>query len=317
MRMTNERKSYAVIGTGALGGFYGAMLHRAGYAVHFLLHSDYEHVRKNGLEVLSDRHGDLSIEKPNIYERSSDLPPCDVVLVALKTTNNRLLLELLPPAVSPGSVVLMMQNGLGPESKAAAAVPDNPILGGLAFLCSNKIGPGRIHHLDYGAVRIGEHTADGSPAGITDRVRAVGRDFESTGLRVDLEEDLITARWKKLVWNITYNGMCVVHECTTDVLMNDPALRTHCREIMEEVLLVAAGSGHPVEESFIDFMMKSTDEMAAYKPSMLLDYERGNSLELDAIYAAPLSVASETDVECPRIRELYARLVEISSGRDG
>jgi 2-dehydropantoate 2-reductase len=315
--MPVKRKSYAVIGTGALGGFYGAMLHRAGLDVHFLLHSDYEHVRAQGLDVRSDRHGDLSIERPNAYAHVKDLPVCDVVLVALKTTNNHLLTELLPSAAGPDSVVLMMQNGLGAEARAAEAVPDNAVLGGLAFLCSNKIGPGRIHHLDYGAVRIGEHTSDGSPGGITDRVRAVGTDFERTGLRVDLEEDLITARWKKLVWNMTYNGMCVVHECTTDVLMNDPALRAQCREIMEEVLAAAAGSGHPVEESFIDFMMNTTDDMAAYKPSMLLDFERGNSMELDAIYAAPLSVAREVGVECPRIRELYARLVEISAGRGG
>ena len=311
--VTDTNRSYAILGTGALGGFYGAKLHHAGLDVHFLLHSDFDYVSEHGLDVRSNSYGDLSIAEPNIYRRPQDLPRCDVVLVALKTTNNDVLVKILPAAVGPDATVLMMQNGLGVESAASAVVPHNIILGGLAFLCSNKLGPGRIHHLDYGAVRIGEHRSDGQPAGITPRVEAVGADFRLAGLRADLEADLVSARWLKLVWNMTFNGLCVVRGCTTDVLMNDPDQRAYCNAIMREVAAIAAGCGHGIAEKFLDSMMRTTDDMVAYKPSMLLDYQRKNPLELDAIYAAPLAAARKAGVECPKIEALYRQLKELDT----
>lgn len=306
-------RSYAIIGTGALGGYYGARLHHAGCDVHFLLHSDYAHVRAHGLRVLS-KDGDFSIAHPNIYRSARELPRCDVAAVCLKTTQNPLLSELLPPAVKSDGVVLMMQNGLGIEAEAAAILPRHTILGGLAFLCSNKVGPGDIHHLDYGAVRFGEHRGDGRPAGITPAMLAVAADFKRAGIPVVLEDDLVLARWKKLVWNVPYNGMCVVEGCTTDVLMADPRMRTCCEALMHEVLAIAATQGRRIHSSFVDAMLADTAKMAPYKPSMLLDHERGQPLELDAIYERPLAVAAAAGIDCPEIRTLYAQLVEMDAG---
>lgn len=306
-------RSYAIVGTGALGGYYGARLHHAGCDVHFLLHGDYEHVRAHGLRVLS-KDGDLSIARPQIYPAARDLPRCDIAAVCLKTTQNRLLPELLPPAVTSDGVVLMMQNGLGIEADALAVLPRHTILGGLAFLCSNKVGPGEIHHLDYGAVRFGEHRGDGRPAGITPAMLAVAADFKRAGIPTLLEDDLVLARWKKLVWNVPYNGMCVVEGCTTDRLMADPRTRARCEAIMREVLAIAAAQGRRIHPSFVEAMLTDTAKMAPYKPSMLLDYERGQPLELDAIYRRPLAVAAAAGIDCPEIRALYARLAEMDAG---
>ena len=306
-------RSYAIIGTGALGGYYGARLHHAGSDVHFLLHSDYEHVRAHGLRVRS-KHGDFSIPRPRIYAAARDLPRCDVAAVCLKTTQNALLAELLPPAIKSDGIVVMMQNGLEIEADAAAVLPRHVILGGLAFLCSNKVGPGEIHHLDYGAVRLGEHRSDGRPAGITPAMLAVADDFKRAGIPTVLEDDLVLARWKKLVWNVPYNGMCVVEGCTTNVLMADPRTRAQCAAIMNEVLAIAAAQGRRIHPSFVEAMLADTAKMAPYKPSMLLDYERGQPLELDAIYRRPLAAAAAAGVQCPETRALYARLVEIDAG---
>jgi len=310
-------RSYAIIGTGALGGFYGALLHHAGFDVHFLLHSDFEHVRAHGLRVVSERYGDLSIARPNAYGNAGDLPPCDVVAVCLKSTRNALLAELLPLAAGPTSWVLMMQNGLDVEAAAASALPGHTILGGLAFLCSNKLGPGHIHHLDYGPVRLAEHTADGTPAGITAPVAGVADDLRRARVSVEVEEDLITARWMKLVWNVTFNGLCVVRRCTTDVLMADPTMRARCEAIMREVVGAARACGRLVDDAFVDFMMTSTDKMISYKPSMLLDYETGAPLELEAIYAAPLRAARGAGAECPEIAALYEELLQIDARNRG
>ncbi len=308
------RRSYAIIGTGALGGYYGARLHHAGHDVHFLLHSDYDHVRSRGLAVIS-KYGDFSIAAPRIYASARELPRCDVAAVCLKTTQNHLLGELLPPSLKPTGVVLMMQNGLEIEADAAAVLPRNTIVGGLAFLCCNKTGPGRIEHLDYGAVRLGDHAPDGRTAGVTPAMRAIADDLQAAGIPVVLEDDLVLARWKKLVWNIPYNGLCVIEGCPTDVLMAQPATRARCEAIMREVLAIAEASGRMIAPDFVDQMLRDTDAMIPYKPSMLLDYERGQALELDAIYRRPLRAAERAGVACPEIRALYTRLVEMDARR--
>jgi 2-dehydropantoate 2-reductase len=257
------------------------------------------------------KHGDFSIMRPQIYATARDLPRCDVAAVCLKTTQNRLLDALLPPAIKADGIALVMQNGLAVEADAAAVLPRHTIVGGLAFLCSNKIGPGEIHHLDYGAVRLGEYRSDGRAAGITPAMLAIAGDFKRAGISAILEDDLVLARWKKLVWNVPYNGMCVIERCTTDVLMADPAKRARCESIMREVLAIAAADGRPIHPSFVDSMLRDTAKMAPYKPSMLLDYERSQPLELDTIYRRPLETAEAAAVDCPEIRALYRRLLEL------
>jgi 2-dehydropantoate 2-reductase len=309
-KSVTKTTSYSIIGTGALGGYYGARLHHGGATVRFLLHSDYDHVRTHGFKVESPQ-GDFSISQPEVYAHVSDLPPSDVVVVALKTTQNRLLGELLPPATAAKATVLMMQNGLGIEADADAVVPGRTVLGGLAFLCSNKVGPGHIKHLDYGDIRLGQYRSDGRAGGVTPAMERVAEDFRAADIGVDLEADLDIARWKKLVWNVPYNGLCVARNCTTDVIMNDPTSRQVCKDIMIEVLSIAEAYGHHIDPRFVEQMLRYTDKMARYKPSMKLDFERRLPLELEAIYVRPLEAARAKDVACPNIAALYEELVEL------
>jgi 2-dehydropantoate 2-reductase len=301
-------RSYAIIGAGALGGYYGALLHHdAAREVHFLLRGDFAHVREHGLKVFTTR-GDRSIARPNIHARPADMPRCDIALVALKSTQNHLLADILPHALKPDGVVLVMQNGLGVEADAAAVVGSDRVLGGLAFLCSNKTGPGRIHQIDYGSVRLGEYDAANRPGGLTPRLRSVADDFRRAGVQVDLEEDLVLARWKKLVWNVPFNGLAVVLNASTDALMKHPATRALCRDLMGEVLAGAASMGRRLDDDYADQMMDYTDRMAAYKPSMMLDFQAGRPMELRAIYGNPIRAAAQAGVWLPRMSMLHAQL---------
>lgn len=294
-----------------MGGYYGARLHHAGLDVHFLLHSDFDHVQAHGFKVIS-KHGDFSIPRPKIYRSVRDMPRCDVALIGLKTTANHLLPDLVPHAIQDDGVALVMQNGLGAEEKVAPLLkPSQAVLGGLAFLCSHKVGPGEIHHMDYDPVRLGEFRGDGQPAGVTPRLSAVAEDFRRAGIHVDIEEDLLLARWKKLVWNIPYNGLCVVMNCTTDRLMQHPRTRELCGALMCEVAAGAAACGRTVGEDFIQTMLSYTDKMVAYKPSMLLDHEQKRPMELEAIYANPLAAARARGVHLPRVQMLYQQLCAI------
>ena len=314
--MPANSRSYAIIGAGALGGFYGARLQRAGLDVHFLLHTDYPHVRLHGLKIES-KEGDFILPRVNACGRAEDVPPCDVVLVALKTTQNHLLSSLIPPILKPDSVVLIIQNGLGMEDAVARIVGPGRVMGGLSFLCSNKVGPGHIRHLDYGAVAFAEYSPESKPRGITDRMRAIGADFERAGIEVQLIDDLILARWKKLVWNIPYNGLSVVLNAMTDELMMNPATRELVVQLMGEVVAGAAAVGRTIPDSFIEKMLTDTDKMPPYRTSMKIDYEKHRPMEVEAIFGNPVRAAKAAGKELPKVEMLYRQLKFLDERNQG
>ena len=300
-------RTYAILGTGALGGYYGACLQRAGLDVHFLLHSDYEHVCQHGL-VIESPDGNFTLPHVNAYSDVTKMPLCDVVVVALKTTQNHLLPEMLPAVVKDDGVVLVLQNGLGIEEEAAQIVGSKQVIGGLCFLRSNKVGPGHIRHLDYKQIALGEYTLNYQVGGITQRMHQIADDFERSGIPIQLSEDLLLARWKKLVWNIPYNGLSVVLNATTDELMADNHTRSLVEQLMREVVAGAAATGRIIPDRFIQQMLDYTEKMTPYRTSMKLDYDEGRPLEVETMFGNPLRTATAAGANLPLIGMLYHQL---------
>jgi len=300
---------YAVIGTGAIGGYYGGMLAKARKEVHFLLHSDYEYVKENGLRVDSIG-GNFHLKQVNVYRHTEDMPLCDVVLVCLKSTNNVLLKDILPPLLHENTLVILIQNGLGIEADLAQNFPSlKNIAGAMAFICSNKMGPGYIAHLDEGSINIGLYKGD------ADFLEQVNTDFSESAIKSRIV-DLEPARWKKLIWNIPYNGMTVVLNTTTDRLMKHPASRQLIYELMQEVIGAAnkVGEGRfSVPESFADSMMETTDRMTPYSPSMKLDYDNKRTLEIEYIYSRPVAEALKAGFDMSKVSMLEKQLRFIQS----
>jgi 2-dehydropantoate 2-reductase len=294
---------YAIIGTGAIGGLYGGSLARAGSEVHFLCRSDYAPVRAHGLRVDSV-WGDFTLDRVNAYASAADMPECDGVLVCTKTTSNRDLPHLLAPLARPGTAFILMQNGLDAEEEIAAAFPQVQVGGAMCFVCSNRVGPGHIHHLDYGQVTLGAHTP-----GMDELLDSIVADFERAKVPVEKTDDLRTGRWMKLVWNIPFNGLSVVLGAGTDAIMSDPATAALARELMLETLAGARADGRPVDDSFADIMLFATRQMKPYKTSMALDYEAGRPLEIEYLYRHPLEAARRAGVSLPRV-EMLATLLE-------
>jgi len=300
-------RSYAILGTGALGGFYGANLQRAGLDVHFLLHTDYDVVRKSGLFIES-KEGDFRLSHVNAYQDVHDMPRCDVVIISLKTTHNHLLPQLLPPVLKKTGVVLVLQNGLGIEEEVATIVGEQRVMGGLCFLCSNIVRAGHICHLDYGSIVLGEYTANSKPGGITERMRQIAQDFEQANISIKLTENLLLARWQKLVWNIPFNGLSVVLNATTAEMMTNTDIRCLAEQLMQEVVAGAKSCDCQIPQSFIAKMLTNTAKMKPYKTSMKLDYDAGHQMEIEAIFANPLRVANRAGVNLPKISMLYKQL---------
>ncbi|MEA5502583.1 putative 2-dehydropantoate 2-reductase [Halotia wernerae UHCC 0503] len=300
-------RKYAILGTGALGGFYGGRLQKAGLDVHFLLRSDYEHVSKYGL-LIESKEGDFTLPQVNAYQDIEKMPQCDVVVVALKTTQNYLLPKLLPPVVKDGGVVLVLQNGLGIEEEVALMIDNVSIIGGLCFLCSNKVGRGHIRHLDYGHITLGEYVPGYHAVGITDKIQQIADDFNSAGIAIELAEDLLLARWKKLVWNIPYNGLSVILNARTDELMADVYTCRLVEQLMFEVTAGANSHGRNIPTSFIQKMLDYTVKMKPYRTSMKIDYDECRPLEVEAIFGNPLRKAQTAGTNLLQISCIYHQL---------
>lgn len=306
MFTSDAKMTYAVLGVGAVGGLYGGLLAKAGCQVHFLARSDYQHLKQYGLRVESVL-GDFDISTICVYEDASSMPKVDCVLVAWKTTSNDELCRVLPHVCGPKSIVLVLQNGLDVEQAAAQVVGSCQVLGGCCFLCSNKIGPGHIRHLDYGRIAFGEY--DPQLRGeITQRMQQVQADFSAAGIDVQPANDLWEVRWKKLAWNIPFNGLSVVLSADTSALMNHLPANQLARELMIEVCESAAACGINISKDHVEKMLTYTREMVPYASSMLLDYQAGRPLELEAIFGNPIRFAMAAGYQPKRIEMLYRQL---------
>jgi 2-dehydropantoate 2-reductase len=302
-----SERSYAILGTGALGGFYGAKLQKAGLDVHFLLKSDYEYVSQSGL-VIESKDGNFTLPQVKAYHDVGKMPQCDVVVVALKTTQNHLLPQMLPPVVKDDGVVLVLQNGLAVEEEVAKIVSNVSIIGGLCFLCSNKVGVGHIRHLDYGQITLGEYASGYNPCGITDKMRQIAYELSSAGISIELTEDLLLGRWKKLIWNIPYNGLSVILNARTDELMTYVHTCKLVEQLMSEVVAGAKSYGRIIPDSFIQTMLDWTVKMKPYRTSMKIDYDERRPLEVEAIFGNPLRKAQAAGVNLPQISCIYQQL---------
>lgn len=293
---------YGVIGTGAIGGYYGARLAQSGQEVHFLLHKDYDYVKEHGLQVDSC-NGSFHLDEPHVYRHTGDMPQCDVVLVCLKSVNNHLLRELLPPLLQPATLVVLIQNGIGVEQDVAQMFPGLRLAAGLAFICSAKTEPGRIDHQCYGQINLGNYSCD-DPA----LVEQVVADFNAAGVKAGLVE-YQEARWKKAVWNMPFNGMTVALNTQTNLLLQHEATRQLIREQMLEVIGAAQHLGvKNIDASFAEKMIKMTDEMTPYSPSMKLDFDFHRPMEIHYLYTRPLQIAREAGFRMPKLEMLEAEL---------
>ncbi|MCY1719524.1 putative 2-dehydropantoate 2-reductase [Prolixibacteraceae bacterium Z1-6] len=297
---------YGVIGTGAIGGFYGGKLAHSGCDVHFLFLSDFQHVQENGLRVDSVK-GDFHLQQVACYSSVQEMPVCDVVLVGLKTINNHLLPELLRPIVHKDSLVILIQNGLGIEAELAHEMPDIHIAGGMAFICSNKTGPGHISHLDFGRIEMGLFTPGG-----TELLQQCCSDFEKAGVPVIIADNLGMARWKKLIWNIPFNGLTVVLNTTTDKIMKQNPTKDLAYEMMQEVIEAAHTCGFEIDRGIADQMITMTEGMTPYAPSMKLDFDNNRPMEIQSIYTNPVQTAQKAGYEMKKVAMLEQQLRFIS-----
>jgi 2-dehydropantoate 2-reductase len=306
-----------VVGCGALGSYYGARLLQAGNRTVFLLRSDYDTVVREGVSIRSPA-GDFHV-RPDCVRSPEEAGVCDLILIGLKSTANAELHRLVAPLAGEHTTVLTLQNGLGNEEALAKFLPENQIMGGVAFVCLNRLAPGQIHHLDHGHILIGEH---GRPSGErTGRIAAV---FDAAGVRCAVTDNLARTRWEKLVWNIPFNGLGVASAAgyeavrsgrvensaplgpclTTDRLLADAQWAALVRALMTEVVAAAEKIGFELAPDVVQVNVDRTTSMGPYKPSTVLDFERGFPLETESIFFEPYRRAQAAGYPTPVLGNL-------------
>jgi 2-dehydropantoate 2-reductase len=295
----------AMVGCGALGSYYGARLCQAGHEVHFLLRSDYDAVRENGVTVHS-AGGDFHV-RPICAREPGEIGPADLVLITLKTTANSVLPRLLPPLAGPKTAVLTLQNGLGNEAAIASLVGAENTLGGLCFVCLNRLAPGEILHVAHGAVVMGEY---GRPSQA--RTRSIAEAMAASGVPCTVTEDLAAAAgWDAVERGRIDPGQKIGPCLTTDLLLDNGRWEKLVRGLMMETIHAAQALGLAVPDSAADRQIARTRDMGAYKASTLIDFERGQELETESLFLEPLRQARGAGVVCPRLAALCEVLKKI------
>lgn len=301
----------AMVGSGALGLYYGALLQKGGHEVHFLLRADYDAIMQNGLTVHSV-NGDFYLPSVNGHLSTETIGGVDLVVVGLKTFANSCLQTVVTPLITEGTQILTLQNGLGNEELLAELFGPERVLGGVAFLCSNRGEPGHVHHLAAGRIIVGEYQ-------ICDvlRLERIAEAFTASGIDCRTTADLKKARWEKLVWNIPFNGLCALLLQPVDRLLQVSGCRELVRDIMVEVIQAANSQdlSHPIPEQYADSMLEFTDGMGVYKPSMQIDREEGRELEIQAILRTPLAYGRGKGVSMPKTGMLAVLLEQTAFGR--
>ena len=293
-----------VVGTGAIGGFYGGKLAQAGALVSTLCRSDYELVKSKGITVTSTLGNFHFTPEKVIRDLGEYGPPPDYILVGLKVLPEIETAEIIKEVVGAETAIVLLQNGVEIEEPVAQAFPDNEIISGLAFICATRTSPAHIDHTDFGRVVIGRY-----PAGKSIKAEELARLFNEAGLKCEVTEDAVTARWRKLVWNAPFNPISVLGGgADTKTMVENPESLQLARKVMEEVCLIAAAAGHPLPGEVVQQNMDGTRAMAPYKSSMLVDFESARPMEVEAILGNALRVAKRYGVSAPHMESLYGLL---------
>ncbi|MGR8980214.1 MAG: ketopantoate reductase family protein [Gammaproteobacteria bacterium] len=301
-----------IVGAGAIGGFYGALLAKAGAEVILVCRSDYGHIKRHGFVIESRSLGNWRFMPSEVLADIAEFTgSADYALLCTKVLPYLDRASLIRPAVTAGTAIGFIQNGVEIEQEMLNAFPGREIISGLAFICCNRIDAGVISHLAYGRLTLGT-----LPGSVGPKTETLARLFNQSGIECRTTADIVAERWKKCVWNAPFNPFSVLSGglLTPDILK---AQESFVRQIMHDICRIAEAVGHPLPADIVHQNIESTYAMPAYKTSMLLDFENGRPMETEAILGNALRAAERAGVTAPYLESVYAlmklRELQISS----
>ncbi|BAQ47683.1 MULTISPECIES: ketopantoate reductase family protein [Methylobacterium] len=271
----------AIVGCGAMGSVYAALMASAGHEVHAVtLWADHAAaMRAPGLRV-EGASGDRTVRLASAGTTPQGIGPCDLVIVATKAFDVAAAAASAAPLIGTGTVVQTIQNGLGsPEVAAAVIDPDRIAVGVVGGFGASMRGPGHAHHNGLEMIRFGAF------AGLSrERLEASAAIWQSAGFTVSLFDDLGRMVWEKLIMNVTFSGTTTLTSLTIGEVMDDPDAWEVARACAEEAIAVAAAMGVALQVGDpIAHIRRLGGKIPAARPSMLLDHRAGRRGEVEAI----------------------------------
>jgi 2-dehydropantoate 2-reductase len=296
-----------IVGAGGVGAYFGGRLAQAGMDVSVLCRSNYDHVKKDGFEIKSI-DGDFSFKPSGIYRSCSEYPDdADYVIVTTKVLPDIDVVKIIKDAVKPGTMIVLIQNGIEIEQDVAKAFPNNELVSSIAYIGVFQLNHGEIEHQASGRLKMGIYKG-----GSSEKMNLLSLNFNKVNVECEIVEDIEFFRWIKLVWNTPYNPVSVLGGgIDTKVISENKELENLCVELMKEVCIVAKSRGIHLPEDIIQKNLEYTREFPAYKTSMLLDFENKRPLEVEAIVGKVLRIAREEKISTPYLENTYALLASV------
>lgn len=297
------------ISAGAIGAYFGGRLQQGGACVAVTLRSDYEAVKKNGFRI-SAAAGEFQFLPDGVYRSAAEYPGTpDYVVVTAKVLPGINVPELIRPAIkSKNTVIVLIQNGIGIEDAVAEAFPENELLSTVAYIGATRIGKGIVSQKGSQRLIMGK-----SGGGDSEKGRRLIELFKAAAVEAEYSDDVAYYRWKKLLWNTPFNTVSVLggHLDTKQMCDRGP-VEDLCMKLMQETADVAASAGYSFSAADLTDNMEYTRNYPAYKTSMLVDYESGRPLEVDAILGNVCRIAKQNGVKVPHLDTCYALLQSVS-----
>ncbi|MGO1693611.1 MAG: ketopantoate reductase family protein [Marinobacter sp.] len=300
----NNKPSILILGAGAIGGFYGAILKKAGCRVSTVLRSDYEAVKAQGVRINSPL-GDLSYRPDQVY-REGDLPDeaPDFLIVCVKILPGVDRIQLVAPWIGEKTCLVLIENGLDIERELADAYPGNPLISCLAFIAVSRAETGVVEHKAYGKLVMGQY-----PKGVDDNCQVLSQLFQDGGINIDLTEHVVGERWRKCLWNTPFNPLSVIaNGADTRTILDTTGGEELVRAMMREVMDIAAAEGYPMDEALLDKNIAGTRKMPAYKNSMALDYLNDRPIEREAVLGNVVAIAEQHGIAVPHLNTVLVTL---------
>jgi 2-dehydropantoate 2-reductase len=258
-------------------------------------------LRSRGLRIASTLLGNLEVPRVLAYSSAADSGRADLVLVCVKTHQTASILDDLAAAVGDDTVLIALQNGVESDEQLAARFGRGRVLPAAVYVGATIDAPGVVSHQAPARISIGAR-----PGFDEQRLAAIHETLAATGQTVQISPDIQRERWRKLMWNASFNTVSAVTLRTPAELLALPETRALIVRIMSEVTEVARAIGIDLRQSDIEEHLAWTERAAGMRTSTMVDRERGRTMEADALIGVIVRKGRETGVETPASETLYA-----------
>ena len=312
--MAHPPRHFVILGSGAVGGYYGAKLARGGERVTFLARGAHlQAIREHGLSVRSPL-GDFSVQADATDDPTS-VAAADVVILAVKAYDNQTALPMLEPIVGSHTIVLTLQNGVDSVDEVAAVVGKRPVLGGATYIATALSKPGLIEQTGtHRRVVFGE--AFGDRSGISDRVAELAHVLAAADIEVEAVADARVQLWEKLIYLSPFAAFTGATRLPAGPVWADPQIRRQFLDAAAEVERVARAEGVQVSASVQQEVADYMDSLPpTTRSSLLIDLSQGKRLEIEALLGSVVRRGHAAGVPTPIAGALYAVLKPHAAGR--